>query len=192
MRDYGRISVIVLLAVLGDGAAAYAQGSGHFNRVTTTAADAIARASVASTARSRRQGGASLEPIFEDASPGPIRFGPTVPRRWPKHETSASQAPSGSSWEQEPQRPGTCSPGGRSVATRTYYPGHAAWSGRPATGDAHRSDRHRSATCALPARSHGDVRRRPSSMSCRRHQPRTAREARIVCPPARAMIGPQR
>ena len=136
MRHYGRISLIVLLAVLGDGAAAYAQGSGHFDRVTTTA-QTDARSSIEGNRVARREGpqplprtvarADSLRP-YSSQSVGPSTgFG--------------SQTPLSSSWEQEPQRPAA-----EPQAAAPSRPSHllsrdAAWSGRPAAGQTHRSRR---------------------------------------------------
>jgi len=118
MSDYGRISVVVLLAVLGDGAAAYAQGNGHFNRVTTTAySDGRSSSTVNRVARAGGTSSTSRTVARADS------LHPYSSQTLAQAQTPASQAPSNSSWAQEPQRPAAQPKAAAPSRPRTYYPG---------------------------------------------------------------------
>jgi len=118
MRDYGRISLIVLLAVLGDGAAVYAQGSGHFHRVTTTAQTGARSSSNGN--RVAQEGGTSTGSRMV-ARADSLR--PYSAQTLAQAQASDSQAPRGSSWEQEPQRPAAEPRAAAPQRPHTYYPG---------------------------------------------------------------------
>ena len=80
MRDLRRISLFVVLAVLGDAAAAYAQGNPNFNRVTTAQRDARiddggSQRQVRSNERRQVRDGRAARSLTATAATGAVRPG---------------------------------------------------------------------------------------------------------------------
>ena len=117
MRSCGRVTLIVLLVVTGHGAAAYAQGSGHFNRVTTTA---FYDARTGSTAYHAERAGEGATRSCTVARAEFLR--PYSSRTLNQNRSSASHVSAGSSWENEPQSTATKVNLIARSRPRTYYP----------------------------------------------------------------------
>ena len=97
MRDHRRISFIVPLAVLADGAAVYGQGDGHFDRVTTTAkSDARSSSKVNRVASAGGTSGTPRAVARADS------LHPYSSPKLAQAKAPVSQTPLTSSWEQEP------------------------------------------------------------------------------------------
>jgi hypothetical protein len=118
MRDHRRISLIVFLAVLGGGAAAHAQPSGHFDRVTTTA-----QGDAKSTSKVNRVATAGATAAARKTVARADSLRPFSAQKVAQAKASASQTPGSSSWHQEPQRPAAPRPAVAPSQPHTYYPG---------------------------------------------------------------------
>jgi len=117
MRDHRRISLIVLLAVLGDGAAVYAQGS-HFGRVTTSA-----KSDAGSSSNRNGVTGAAGTSAAPRAAARAGSTRPDTTQKLTRAEASVSQTPRSSSWEQEPLRLAARPQASAPSRPHTYYPG---------------------------------------------------------------------
>jgi hypothetical protein len=121
MKDYRRISLIVVIAVLGGGATAHAQPRGRFDRVTTTAQGDAKVASKGT--RAVRPGGPapSSRSVARANSVHPYST-----QKMGQTKATTPQIPGSSTWQLESERPAAPPPKAAPSQPHTFYPHLAA------------------------------------------------------------------
>jgi hypothetical protein len=119
MKNHWRIGVVFVLAVLGDGAALFAQDSGRFNRVTTPGVRRIAAPSPSRLTNVARTGRTAA--VLRNSSEADS-LRPYSTEALARMEASASRTPMSSTWRQESQ-PVVSLPVVQESRPRSYFPG---------------------------------------------------------------------